>query len=135
PGVVDDCLAKGIKALVVITAGFAETGEEGRALQEQILQKIRRAGARLIGPNCMGILNTSPKVRLNATFAPSYPPAGRVAMSTQSGALGLVLLASAERLGLGISSFVSIGNKADVSGNDLIQYWTQDSGTDVILMY
>lgn len=135
PDVVDECLAKGIKAMVVITAGFAETGEEGRALQERILQNVRRAGARLIGPNCMGILNTSERVRLNATFAPSFPPPGRVAMSTQSGALGLVLLASAERLGLGISSFVSIGNKADVSGNDLIQYWTQDAGTDVILMY
>ena len=135
PGVIDACLAKGVTAIVVITAGFAETGEEGRTAQEAILRNVRRAGARLIGPNCMGILNTGADVRLNATFAPSFPPAGRVAMSTQSGALGLVLLASAERLGLGISSFVSIGNKADVSGNDLIQYWTLDAGTDVILMY
>ena len=84
------------------------------------------AGCRLIGPNCMGLLNTDPAVRLNATFSPVYPPAGNVAMSTQSGALGLAILDYARRLDIGISSFVSVGNKADVSGNDLIQYWADD---------
>ena len=97
--------------------------------------RIREAGCRLIGPNCMGLLNTNPAVRLNATFSPVYPPAGNVAMSTQSGALGLAILDYARRLDIGISSFVSVGNKADVSGNDLIQYWADDPRTSVILLY
>src|SRR3954452_24138340 len=89
----------------------------------------------MIGPNCMGLLNTDPAVRLNASFAPVFPPAGRVAMSSQSGALGLAILAAARRLNLGLSTFVSVGNKADVSGNDLLQYWEEDPATDVILLY
>ena len=89
----------------------------------------------MVGPNCMGLLNTDPEVRLNATFSPIYPPAGSIAMSTQSGALGLAILDYARQLGIGISSFVSVGNKADVSGNDLIQYWAQDPRTSVILLY
>jgi acetyl coenzyme A synthetase (ADP forming)-like protein len=133
--VVDDCIAKGVKALVVITAGFAETGAEGRAREAVLVEKIRGAGIRMIGPNCMGLLNTDPAVRLNATFSPIYPPAGRLAFSTQSGALGLAILEYAQRLNLGISTFASIGNKADVSGNDLIQYWAEDPGTAVILLY
>src|SRR4029079_10044575 len=88
-----------------------------------------------VGPNCMGIVNTDPAVRLNATFAPAYPPPGRVALSSQSGALGLALLDYASKLNLGISTFVSVGNKADVSSNDLIQYWAADPRTDVILLY
>ncbi len=100
-----------------------------------LLDKVRRAGCRLIGPNCMGLLNTDPAVRLNATFSPVYPPRGGVAMSTQSGALGLAILDYARRLDIGISSFVSVGNKADVSGNDLIQYWAEDPNTSVILLY
>src|SRR5262249_7224712 len=87
------------------------------------------------GPNCMGLLNTDPTVRLNASFSPVFPPAGRVAMSSQSGALGLAILAAAQRFQLGLSTFVSVGNKADVSGNDLLQYWEEDVGTDVILLY
>src|SRR5258707_5840225 len=90
---------------------------------------------RLIGPNCLGILNTDPKVSLNATFAPVSPPTGRVAFSSQSGALGLAILDYARRLNLGISQFVSVGNKADVSGNDLIEFWEADKGTDLILLY
>lgn len=133
--VVDDCAARGVKALVVITAGFAEVGPEGRALQDRLVELVRGAGMRLIGPNCMGILNTDPAVTLNATFSPVFPPAGRVAMLTQSGALGLAILAAARRLRLGLSTFVSIGNKADVSGNDLLQYWEEDPGTAVILLY
>lgn len=135
PGVVDDCIAKGVEGIVVITAGFAETGPEGRAREAELVEKIRAAGIRMVGPNCMGLLNTNPAVRLNATFAPVYPPEGRVALSSQSGALGLALLDYAARLNLGISTFVSVGNKADVSGNDLIQYWAEDPRTDVILLY
>jgi acyl-CoA synthetase (NDP forming) len=133
--VVDDCLARGIRALCVISAGFGETGSEGRLRELQLLEKVRAAGCRLIGPNCLGLLNTDPAVRLNATFSPVYPPAGSVAMSTQSGALGLAILDYARRLDIGISSFVSVGNKVDVSGNDLIQYWAEDPRTSVILLY
>ncbi len=133
--VVDDCLAKGVKALVVISAGFGETGEEGRSREARLVEKIRAAGVRMIGPNCMGLVNTDPKVRLNATFSPVYPPEGRVGMLSQSGALGLAILDYARRLNLGISTFVSVGNKPDVSGNDLIQYWEKDPRTDVILLY
>jgi acetyl coenzyme A synthetase (ADP forming)-like protein len=134
-GVVDDCAARGVRALAVITAGFAEVGGEGRELQARLVEKVRGYGMRLVGPNCMGLLNADPAVRLAATFAPVFPPHGRVAMSSQSGALGLAVLAAASRLGLGFSTFVSVGNKADVSGNDLLQYWEEDPGTDVILLY
>jgi acetyl coenzyme A synthetase (ADP forming)-like protein len=132
---VDDCLAKGVRALCVISAGFGETGSEGRRQELVLLEKVRAAGCRVIGPNCMGILNTDPAIRLNATFSPVYPPAGGVAMSTQSGALGLAILDYARRLNIGISTFVSVGNKVDVSGNDLIQYWAEDARTRVILLY
>lgn len=134
-GVVDDCGARGVRALVVITAGFAETDSEGRALQKELVQKVRGYGMRLIGPNCMGLLNTHPLVQLAATFSPVFPAAGRIAMSSQSGALGLAVLAAASRAGIGLSKFVSVGNKADVSGNDLLQYWEEDPDTDVILLY
>jgi acetate---CoA ligase (ADP-forming) len=133
--VVDECLAKGVKAIVVIRAGFGEVGEAGQALQTELVEKIRSAGVRLIGPNCMGIINTDAAFRLNATFSPVYPPEGRIAFSTQSGALGLAILDYVTRLNIGISSFASIGNKADVSGNDLLQYWAEDPRTDVILLY
>jgi acyl-CoA synthetase (NDP forming) len=133
--VVDACIAKGVKALLVISAGFAETGAEGREREAAILEKVRAAGIRLIGPNCMGVLNTDPAVRLNATFSPVSPPHGRIALSTQSGALGLAILDYAARLNIGFSTFASIGNKADVSSNDLLQYWADDPGTDVILLY
>ncbi len=134
-GVVDDCIAKGVRGVCVISAGFAEAGPEGVLREHALLDKVRSAGCRLIGPNCMGLLNTSDRVRLNATFSPVYPPAGGVAMSTQSGALGLAILDYARQLNIGISSFASVGNKADVSGNDLIQYWAEDPLTSVILLY
>ncbi|MBL8150196.1 MAG: GNAT family N-acetyltransferase [Blastocatellia bacterium] len=130
---VEDCIEKGVHAIVIITAGYGETGIEGKKRQEALVEKIRDAGIRMIGPNCMGILNT--KANLNATFSPVYPPAGSVALSTQSGALGLAILDYAKQLNIGISSFVSAGNKADVSGNDLIQYWAEDRDTSVILLY
>ena len=133
--VIDDCAARGVRAVVVITAGFAEIGAEGRELQRQLLEKVRGHGMRMIGPNCLGLLNTDPAVRLNASFAPDFPPPGRVAFSSQSGALGLAIMALARRRGLGLSNFVSVGNKADVSGNDLLQYWELDSRTDVVLLY
>jgi len=132
---VEDCIAKNVRAICVISAGFSECDAEGRRREAMLLDRIRRAGCRLIGPNCMGLLNTDPAVRLDATFSPVYPPAGNVAMSTQSGALGLAILDYASRLGIGISSFVSVGNKADVSSNDLIQYWADDPRTSVILLY
>jgi acetyl coenzyme A synthetase (ADP forming)-like protein len=133
--VVDECAAKGVRALVVITAGFAEVGADGAALQKQLLEKVRQHGMRMIGPNCFGVLNTDPDVRLNGTFTSLFPSPGRVAMSSQSGALGIATLAGARRFHLGISSFVSVGNKADVSTNDLLQYWEEDPSTDVILLY
>jgi acetyl coenzyme A synthetase (ADP forming)-like protein len=134
-GVVDECAQRGVKAAVVITAGFAEADEEGKALQKQLLEKVRGHGMRMVGPNCMGLLNTEAAIRLNASFSPIFPPPGRIAMSSQSGALGLAILALATERELGISSFVSVGNKADVSGNDLLQYWELDDDTRVILLY
>lgn len=129
------CAEKGVRALVVISAGFAEGGADGKARQAELLRICRASGMRLIGPNCMGLLNTDPAVRLDATFAPQMPPAGRVAFSTQSGALGLAIIDYAASLGLGLSTFVSVGNKADISGNDLLNYWETDPATDVILLY
>jgi acetyl coenzyme A synthetase (ADP forming)-like protein len=133
--VAEQCARKGVRGLVVISAGFAETGDEGRARQAELLRICRASGMRLIGPNCMGLVNTDPRVRLNATFAPHPPPPGRVGFLTQSGALGLAIIEYAGALGLGLSSFVSVGNKADISGNDLLNYWETDPATDVILLY
>jgi acetyl coenzyme A synthetase (ADP forming)-like protein len=129
------CARKGVKALVVISAGFSETGKEGKTRQAELLRVCRGAGMRLIGPNCMSIANTNPSVLLDATFAPGVPPRGRVGFSSPSGALGLAIMEFANSLGLGISSFVSVGNKADISGNDLLRYWESDDDTDVILLY
>ena len=133
--VIDDCVAKPVGAVVVITAGFGETGPEGRELEQRLLQKVRAAGIRMVGPNCMGVLNTNPAVNMHATFSSVFPPHGAIAMSSQSGALGLAILEHAKALNLGFSTFISVGNKADVSGNDLLQYWAEDPNTDVILLY
>jgi acyl-CoA synthetase (NDP forming) len=133
--VVADAAAAGASGLVVVSAGFAEAGEQGAAAQRALLDAARAGGMRVIGPNCLGIANTDPAVRLNATLAPLLPPAGRVGFFSQSGALGVALLAEADRRGLGLSSFVSAGNRADVSGNDLLQYWQDDPGTDAVLLY
>ena len=135
PAVVDSAIAAKVGGLVVISAGFAESGADGRAAQDRLLERVRDAGIRMIGPNCLGILNTDPAVGLDATFSPVFPPDGTVAMCTQSGALGLAILDCARQLGLGISSFASIGNKADVSSNDLLQYWAGDPRTRLILLY
>lgn len=130
-----ECAAKGVAALVVISAGFAEAGPEGVARQKELVRICRESDMRLVGPNCMGVVNTDPDVRLNATFAPSYPPPGRVGFLSQSGALGLAVIEHAVQRGIGLSTFVSVGNKADVSGNDLLAYWESDPRTDVSLLY
>ena len=135
PEVVDQAGARHARGLVVITAGFAETGAEGAVVERQIVQAARRAGMRVVGPNCMGILNADPAVAMNATFSPAAPIPGRAAFLSQSGALGIAVLERASQQGLGVSSFVSVGNKADVSGNDLLAYWGSDPSTDVILLY
>jgi acetyl coenzyme A synthetase (ADP forming)-like protein len=132
---VDDCIAAHVQAIIIISAGFSETGDAGRAHEARIRDRVRRAGIRMVGPNCMGIVNTDPALQMNATFAPALPPAGSIGFSSQSGALGLAILESAQQLNIGISSFVSIGNKADVSTNDLLEYWETDPRTAVILLY
>ncbi len=134
-GVMDDCAARGVKAVVVISAGFAETDDEGKQLQAALVDKVRGYGMRMVGPNCLGLINTDPEVRLGASFSPTYPNHGSIAMSSQSGALGIAILELATKLNLGLSCFVSVGNKADVTGNDLLQYWEEDPQTNVILLY
>ncbi len=133
--VIIDCARAHVRGVVVISAGFAETRGDGLTSQERLVSLVRGAGMRMVGPNCMGILNTAPEVSLNATFAPGQPPAGNIAMSSQSGALGIAILDYFEKLNCGISSFVSVGNKADVSGNDLLAYWAEDPRTQVIVLY
>jgi acetate---CoA ligase (ADP-forming) len=132
-GAAEDALAAGVRGLVVISAGFAETGAEGAERQEQLLALVREHGARLLGPNCLGIASSA--VRLNATFAPRSFPAGTIGFSSQSGALGLALLERAEATGLGVTSFVSVGNKADVSSNDLLEWWEDDDETEMVILY
>ncbi|MEV4532368.1 GNAT family N-acetyltransferase [Asanoa sp. NPDC049518] len=133
--VVDDAARAGLHALVVVSAGFAEADQAGAAAQAELIRRAHAGGMRVVGPNCLGIANTDPAVRLNATLAPRLPAPGRIGFFSQSGALGVALLAEADRRGLGLSTFVSAGNRADVSGNDLLQYWRDDPGTDVILLY
>lgn len=130
-----ECATAGVRALLVISSGFAEVGEEGRRRQQELVTVCRDAGIRLVGPNCLGVLNTAPDVRLNATFAPHEATPGRVGFMSQSGGVGIAIIEAAGRLGVGLSSFVSVGNKADLSGNDLLYYWQQDTGTDVALLY
>jgi acyl-CoA synthetase (NDP forming)/GNAT superfamily N-acetyltransferase len=133
--VVLDCAAKGVHGLVVISSGFAETGEEGRRRQRRLVGLSRSYGLRLIGPNALGIINTDPQVSINASLAPIMPPRGRAGFFCQSGALGSAILEKVNNRGLGLSTFVSAGNRADVSGNDLLQYWEEDESTEVVMMY
>ncbi|HEY5012696.1 MAG TPA: acetate--CoA ligase family protein, partial [Acidimicrobiia bacterium] len=135
PDAVRDCAAKQVHGMVIISAGFAEVGSEGKTAERELITTARRNGMRVIGPNCLGIVSTRAGVRMNATFAPDPPATGNVAFLSQSGGLGIELMSQAGALGVGISDFVSVGNKADVSGNDLLQYWADDPNTDVILMY
>lgn len=134
-GVIEECGRARVAAAVVISAGFAETGPDGEAEQARLLATARRFGVRILGPNCLGVVNTDPEVALHATFADIDPLPGRVGLLSQSGTLGAVVLDAARRKGLGISSFVAVGNKADLSGNDLLQYWHDDDRTDVVLLY
>ncbi len=133
--VVRDCARAGVRGVVVISAGFAEASPSGLEAEQRLLGLVRAAGMRMVGPNCMGVLNTDPAVALNASFTAALPPAGNVAMLSQSGALGLAVLDHARRLNIGISTFVSVGNKADVSSNDLLAYWADDPRTAVIVLY
>ncbi|HEV8336548.1 MAG TPA: acetate--CoA ligase family protein [Candidatus Polarisedimenticolia bacterium] len=132
---VRECRDKKVRGLVVITAGFREVGEKGAKLEAKVRDMVRRAGMRMIGPNCMGVINTDPAVGLNATFAATAPTRGLAGFMSQSGALGEIILANARQVSLGISMFASVGNKADISGNDLIEYWEDDPSVGVILMY
>jgi acetyl coenzyme A synthetase (ADP forming)-like protein len=133
--VVEDCGRAGVRGVVVISAGFREVGGAGVALEAELMETVRRHGMRLVGPNCMGLLNTDPDIAMNATFAPNMPPPGHMSFLSQSGALGVTILDYAAEYGIGIRHFVSVGNKADVSGNDLLEHWEDDPGTRVVLMY
>ena len=133
--VIRDCIEHGVRGLVVITAGFAETGEEGAEIERRLRDRVRAAGVRLVGPNCMGVINTDPEICLDATFAPTPARRGSIGFVSQSGALGVAILNVATELGIGLTQFVSMGNKADVSGNDLLEMWEHDESTRVIAMY
>ncbi|MER6063697.1 GNAT family N-acetyltransferase [Streptomyces sp. NPDC001792] len=141
PAVVAECGEHGVQGLVVLSAGYAESGPEGRERQRALVRQARAYGMRIIGPNAFGIINTAPDVRLNASLAPEMPRPGRIGMFAQSGAIGIALLSRLHRRGggvtgvTGVSTFVSAGNRADVSGNDVLQYWYDDPETDVALMY
>ncbi|AXE89166.1 bifunctional GNAT family N-acetyltransferase/acetate--CoA ligase family protein [Streptomyces sp. Go-475] len=141
PEVVTECGEHGVQGLVVVSAGYAESGPEGRERQRALVRHARTYGMRIIGPNAFGIINTSPQVRLNASLAPETPRPGRIGLFAQSGAIGIALLSRLHRRGggvtgvTGVSTFVSSGNRADVSGNDVLQYWYEDPDTDVVLMY
>jgi len=133
--VVVECARKGVRGLLVVSSGFAETGPEGRERQRDLVRLTRAHGMRLLGPSALGVINTDPAVSLNASLARVVPPRGRVGFFCQSGELGTVILETVARRGLGLSTFVSAGNRADVSGNDLLQYWADDPATEVVLLY
>ncbi|MEV8446640.1 bifunctional acetate--CoA ligase family protein/GNAT family N-acetyltransferase [Streptomyces parvus] len=135
PEAVADCGEHGVQGLVVLSAGYAERGAEGRELQRELVRQARSYGMRIIGPNAFGIINTAESVRLNASLAPESPARGRIGLFTQSGAIGIALLSGLHRRGAGLSSFISAGNRADVSGNDFLQYSFEDPDTDVALLY
>lgn len=133
--VVDEGLARGVGGFVVISAGFGETGERGKQAEQRLRDRVRSAGRRMVGPNCMGVINTEAGVRMNATFAPVPPLSGSLGFVSQSGALGVAILNVASDLGIGLTQFASMGNKADVSGNDLLDYWEKDPATRIVAMY
>ena len=133
--VLDDCLAKGVKGLVVVSAGYAEAGASGANAERELVASARRHGMRVVGPNALGVANTDPAVALNATLASVLPARGRIGFFCQSGPLGAAILAEAAERNLGLSTFVSAGNRADVSGNDMLQFWDVDPATDVVLLY
>jgi acetate---CoA ligase (ADP-forming) len=132
---VDNCAVAGVSGIVVISAGFAETDTRGRELQAELVERVRGYGMRMVGPNCMGVINTDPAIGLNASFAERLPTAGRIALASQSGGLGLAVLNLAASRQIGLSTFVSLGNKADISGNDILRYAEDDTATSVVLLY
>jgi len=134
-GAIEDCARAHVHGVVVITAGFAEVSPSGRAEEERLFNTVRASGMRMVGPNCMGVLNTDAAVRLDGTFAPTAPPPGNIGMYSQSGALGIAILDYMNSRGLGISTFVSAGNRSDVSNNDLLAYWLDDARTGVVVLY
>jgi acyl-CoA synthetase (NDP forming) len=133
--VIDECGAAGVRGAVILSSGFSEDGPDGHASERELVRRARAHGMRLIGPNCLGVVNTAPDVRLDATYASLRPAPGSLALASQSGAVGIAVLDHASRVGPGISEFVSLGNKADVSGNDLLLHWWNDERTDVIGLY
>lgn len=133
--VVADCGRHGVLGLLVLSSGYAESGPEGSRRQRALVRQARSYGMRVIGPNAFGVLNSADDIRLNASLAPEIPRAGRLGLFTQSGAIGIAMLSGLHRRGAGLSSFVSAGNRADVSGNDILQYWHDDPATDVALLY
>jgi acyl-CoA synthetase (NDP forming)/RimJ/RimL family protein N-acetyltransferase len=133
--VVEECAVKRVQALVVLSAGFADLDEAGEAREVELVTYARRHGMRLLGPNALGVVNTDPNVRMHATFVPVTVPPGRVGLAAQSGVIGAAIVDAARRVGLGISTFVAVGNKADVSSNDLLRYWQDDPATDVVMLY
>ncbi|HMP90619.1 MAG TPA: GNAT family N-acetyltransferase [Kiritimatiellia bacterium] len=135
PAAVSACAQNGVRALIVVSSGYAESGEEGARLQHELVDKVRGYGMRLLGPNCLGVINTDPECLLNASLFPGKPVRGKAALSSQSGALGMALLQMAGRRNIGLSTFISMGNKADITGNDLLYYWEDDPNTEVILLY
>ncbi len=130
-----ECAAKGARSLVVLSAGFTEVGEEGGKRERELLAVCREAGMRLIGPNCLGLIDTSAEDGLNVSFAPEAPVAGNVAFATQSGALGLALIEFAGARGIGVSTFASLGNRADMTATDLLEFWEEDESTRLALLY
>ncbi|MEU9320337.1 GNAT family N-acetyltransferase [Streptomyces sp. NPDC048295] len=135
PEAVEDCGEHGVQGLVVLSAGYAEWGAEGRDRQRELVRQARSYGMRIIGPNAFGLINNAETVRLNASLAPEPPAPGRIGLFTQSGAIGIALLSGLYRRGAGLSTFISAGNRADISGNDFLQYWYEDPDTDVALLY
>ncbi len=132
---ITECVGVGVHSAVIISSGFAEVSDAGRARQQRIFEIVRQSGMRMVGPNCMGVINTDRDIRLNATFAPFEPPAGNLGMYSQSGALGIAILDHARKRNLGLSSFISAGNRANVSNNDLLAYFADDANTAVIVLY
>ncbi|WDL95765.1 GNAT family N-acetyltransferase [Alicyclobacillus sp. ALC3] len=135
PVVIEDCIEAQVRAVMVVSAGFGEVDAAGREKERELARKLRAAGIRLIGPNCLGLVNTAPDVQLNASLAPRLPSVGKLAIASHSGALGVAILEYASVIGVGVSSFVSLGNKVDVSANDLLQFWEDDANVDMIVLY
>jgi acetyltransferase len=133
--VAEECARKGVKGMIVMTSGFSDAGSEGAESEHKLLKTVRSYGIRMLGPNCMGIINTNPEINLNATFSNVFPPHGTIAFASESGVLGSAILMYATNLNIGLSTFVSIGNRSDISSNELLQYWEGDPDTNVVLLY